>query len=573
MHQVSKAYAESMKSSLRERAYIRLTFGLINQEAQTNAEMVANDLTPYSSLNNMFGERVENVNYATLEENFLPVDGSMYFLPRDLSAYSIKDVGLVSNDLIVDNTFSVNVSLHIPPIDFKGLTIDFGDNCPSDFDIVTDGGQTVQVRGNTKGLFVTEEVFENTSGITLIVYAMKYPQNRLRIFSMQFGYGLTYRNDSVMSSSLESYISPIGEELPQIDFTVTVKNYNKYFDVDNPDSAIHFFETGQAMDIDYGYQLPDGEIEWVKGNHLLCAEWEADDHTATIRCQDVFRNMDTEFNLGVYSASGKSFYDLAVEVLTVGGVEEYQLDNRLKSLYTKNPIPRVKCKEALQIIANACRCTLSQSREGVVEIKADGDVTDFVMEKMDMTTHPKAIKTEVVKEVVIPCYSYQTGGEDERLLEEEVTVSAGESVTFYLNDASYGYTPTAGTVVASGCYYVTLQFSSSGTYKVEVRGHRYKITERQVAVTLRERGKSVRWENPLVSDMEVASELAQWMAGYYTASVEYEYSTRGNPEIDASDVIYQENEFREGMQVMVYRTKLNFNQAFSGEISARRLGV
>ena len=37
MQKVSKAYKESMKSSLRERAYIMISFGLLNQEAQAKA--------------------------------------------------------------------------------------------------------------------------------------------------------------------------------------------------------------------------------------------------------------------------------------------------------------------------------------------------------------------------------------------------------------------------------------------------------------------------------------------------------------------------------------------------------
>ena len=39
MQKVSKAYKESMKSSLRERAYIMVSFGLINQEAQSKAKI------------------------------------------------------------------------------------------------------------------------------------------------------------------------------------------------------------------------------------------------------------------------------------------------------------------------------------------------------------------------------------------------------------------------------------------------------------------------------------------------------------------------------------------------------
>ena len=50
--------------------------------------------------------------------------------------------------------------------------------------------------------------------------------------------------------------------------------------------------------------------------------------------------------------------------------DSYYIDPRLKNLYTKNPIPRVPYREALQIIANACRCVLSQTRDGKPKIKS-----------------------------------------------------------------------------------------------------------------------------------------------------------------------------------------------------------
>ena len=125
------------------------------------------------------------------------------------------------------------------------------------------------------------------------------------------------------------------------------------------------------MQIHYGYQLPDSdEIEWIIGNNLLCSEWESDDYTATIRCQDIFRNMDSEFYKGIYNRNGISYYDLAVAVLRDAGFTDYYIDPQLKNLYTKNPLPRVQHKEALQIIANACRCVLSQTRLGKIQIKS-----------------------------------------------------------------------------------------------------------------------------------------------------------------------------------------------------------
>lgn len=739
MQKVSKAYKESMKSSLRERAYIMISFGLVNQEAQAKAKVDNGSYAYYSNKDNIFGEHIDDTVYATLEEEFTKVDGSMFFLPRATEGGRYYDTGIVSDKLVSEARCEVVISLNTIATDFKGLTINFGENYPVDFDIVGSTGQTIEFRGNTKSKWSTEEVLENTTYIKLVFYKMKNPQSRLRIYSIMFGYGLVYYNDSVMSSALDSYVSPIGADVPQFDFSVTLKNYDHYFNVDNPNSAINYLETGQEMDIMYGYQTPGSDtIEWIQGNHLWCSEWESDDNTATIRCQDIFRNMDGEYVKGLYSAAGKSYYALAEEILKDAGISEYYIDPRLKKLYSNNPIPRVKYKEALQIIANACRCVLTQSRYGKVQIKSnfmpsasiatngeetysnaanvltdtpkveyatlagnytptDGtmfflprngkaalttgyvskeisgangtftknpvvtitmgairayyglklvfgtalpaaftirtykggepvneypvekdeinttsiilrdfddfdvmkieftktaepynrivlnyfslsDVVDFTMNRRDMTSSPKAIKQELIKEVIVPCYTYQENNREENLVYEDINVVAGEVETYYIQDPSYGYkvkldeVEGKATVVAWSNYFVTIKFNVTGSFKLEVQGYRYKIVEKYATVSLNARGKTVKWKNPLISNTTMANELAAWLADYYTAGIEYEYDTRGNPELDATDIVYQENEFHDGMRVNIYRHTVNFKQAFSGRVTARRIG-
>lgn len=739
MQKVSKAYKESMKSSLRERAYIMISFGLVNQEAQAKATVDNGSYAYYSNKDNIFGEHIDDTVYATLEEEFTKVDGSMFFLPRATEGGRYYDTGIVSDKLVSEARCEVVISLNTIATDFKGLTINFGENYPVDFDIVGSTGQTIEFRGNTKSKWSTEEVLENTTYIKLVFYKMKNPQSRLRIYSIMFGYGLVYYNDSVMSSALDSYVSPIGADVPQFDFSVTLKNYDHYFNVDNPNSAINYLETGQEMDIMYGYQTPGSDtIEWIQGNHLWCSEWESDDNTATIRCQDIFRNMDGEYVKGLYSAAGKSYYALAEEILKDAGISEYYIDPRLKKLYSNNPIPRVKYKEALQIIANACRCVLTQSRDGKVQIKSnfmpsasiatngeetysnaanvltdtpkveyatlagnytptDGtmfflprngkaalttgyvskeisgangtftknpvvtitmeairayyglklvfgtalpaaftirtykggepvneypvekdeinttsiilrdfddfdvmkieftktaepynrivlnyfslsDVVDFTMNRRDMTSSPKAIKQELIKEVIVPCYTYQENNREENLVYEDIDVVAGEVETYYIQDPSYGYkvkldeVEGKATVVAWSNYFVTIKFNVTGSFKLEVQGYLYKIVEKYATVSLNARGKTVKWKNPLISNTTMANELAAWLADYYTAGIEYEYDTRGNPELDATDIVYQENEFHDGMRVNIYRHTVNFKQAFSGRVTARRIG-
>jgi hypothetical protein len=716
-----------------------ISFGLVNQEAQAKATVDNGSYAYYSNKDNIFGEHIDDTVYATLEEEFTKVDGSMFFLPRATEGGRYYDTGIVSDKLVSEARCEVVISLNTIATDFKGLTINFGENYPVDFDIVGSTGQTIEFRGNTKSKWSTEEVLENTTYIKLVFYKMKNPQSRLRIYSIMFGYGLVYYNDSVMSSALDSYVSPIGADVPQFDFSVTLKNYDHYFNVDNPNSAINYLETGQEMDIMYGYQTPGSDtIEWIQGNHLWCSEWESDDNTATIRCQDIFRNMDGEYVKGLYSATGKSYYALAEEILKDAGISEYYIDPRLKKLYSNNPIPRVKYKEALQIIANACRCVLTQSRDGKVQIKSnfmpsasiatngeetysnaanvltdtpkveyatlagnytptDGtmfflprngkaalttgyvskeisgangtftknpvvtitmeairayyglklvfgtalpaaftirtykggepvneypvekdeinitsiilrdfddfdvmkieftktaepynrivlnyfslsDIVDFTMNRRDMTSSPKAIKQELIKEVIVPCYTYQENNREENLVYEDIDVVAGEVETYYIQDPSYGYkvkldeVEGKATVVAWSNYFITIKFNVTGSFKLEVQGYRYKIVEKYATVSLNARGKTVKWKNPLISNTTMANELAAWLADYYTAGIEYEYDTRGNPELDATDIVYQENEFHDGMRVNIYRHTVNFKQAFSGRVTARRIG-
>ena len=128
MQKVSTAYKQSMKSSLRERAYIMVSFGLVNQEAQAKATVSDGDDIYYSNNKNLLGEHGEDTIYATMEENFTRVDGSMFFLPRQEQADRYYDTGLISRQLISDAQYELTINLNTIVMDFKGLTIHFGEN-------------------------------------------------------------------------------------------------------------------------------------------------------------------------------------------------------------------------------------------------------------------------------------------------------------------------------------------------------------------------------------------------------------------------------------------------------------
>ena len=66
--------------------------------------------------------------------------------------------------------------------------------------------------------------------------------------------------------------------------------------------------------------------------------------------------------------------------------------------------------------------------------------------------------------------------------------------------------------------------------------------------------------------------LAEWIKDDYTSGAEYEYATRGNPELDATDILYQENDYHKDMKVVISKHIIEFGTGLSGQITARRKG-
>lgn len=82
--------------------------------------------------------------------------------------------------------------------------------------------------------------------------------------------------------------------------------------------------------------------------------------------------MTGKYHKGTYHPNGISLYALAEDVLTDAEVDprEYFIDPYLKKVTVQNPIPIVKHTEALQMIANAGRCIMTQDRRKKITLRS-----------------------------------------------------------------------------------------------------------------------------------------------------------------------------------------------------------
>ena len=234
-------------------------------------------VTYFSNIEKPFQSYAVDRVYATSEQDFTKVDGSMYFLPKQSSGISYYNNGIVTNQLLGSIYISFNKILGL---DIKGLTIDFGEYYPVDFSIENDS-VTRYYTDNNKRYFVTEDVFDGTSYLIIKPTKMVNGQGRLRIYQFFCGIVNSFSNLEVKSFNSKEYVSSITDTIPSTDMSLTVDNQNLYYSPDNPESALAYFEIGQEMKVSFGYDvLGDGNIEWLPETTAYLKTWTANDKEA-----------------------------------------------------------------------------------------------------------------------------------------------------------------------------------------------------------------------------------------------------------------------------------------------------
>lgn len=363
MISVSNKYKEVMSRPIRNRAYLSVGIGVINQNAQEDG--VASGAFEYWSHGNVFNSNQSKVEYATLEENYMKADGEMLFVPENNDFLQLQNSGIVTSDFLgaVRIDFSEVFAI-------KGLTLVFGSAHPTEF-VVETSQKTLTYTNNAES-FVTNDVLGDTDYILIKPLSMVGGQQRFRLKSVLMGVGLQYSNAQTKSFNHSDFVSTISEELPSESTTFSFYDENGLFDVDDESSFIDFLETMQQITVSFGLELDDGSVEWhqVATNYLK--DWKSQKGVVSITATDRLSQMEDEYSLGnkIYT---RTAYEEAESIFADAGLQpdEYFIDDYLQDVVLNNPMPIGSHKECLQLLANACRCILKQNENGRIMIQAN----------------------------------------------------------------------------------------------------------------------------------------------------------------------------------------------------------
>ncbi len=693
MRNASSEYKKIMDRNIRNRAYVSVGLGVVNQMAQKGAK-VTSGCVPWCNSDSIFSNNSDAKIYATMEENFFKMDGSMCFLPeqysQQYSACAITEDILGAIRIDFDDFYSL-----------KGLTIDFGDPYPTEF--IVDSADISISYTNTETNFITEDEFGDTNYIIITPISMKGGKQRLRIYSISFGIGLMFSNSDVKDITVNDSVSTISSELPSQTVNINLYDKNNLFNVDSGNSYIEYLESMQNVTMSFGIELDDGTIEWSKYATLYLSNWDSVKGILSINASDRISFMEDEYTTGnkIYE---RTAYDEAASILTDAGLNEseYILDDYLKDTVLNNPMPALAHRECLQLLANACRCVLFQDEEGRVVIKANfanvlgpEDIeietngvadwsnpeniiygTEYVYAdmtknffKMDgsmffLPENNSYLSTSYVskqisnslglfgKEILCPSDAVfpsdslypisEVSVESDTYEDPKITIKLTAAYTYYgltikfdgnppkkMEIVTYNGDELIQTTVHEGMTQITtltqefsnfdkmvIKFTEAEpynrvlvneiafgelteyvlkrdlmlenphgyveprtksvsvrifSYELDENGEPYEISDNVYAKRILGKvGKNRICENQLISTEEHAVQVAEWLGNYFANNISYEVSYRGEPRIQAADIIKMESEVVNNLQVEVVGQTLKFNGSFSGNLELRR---
>lgn len=363
MISVSNKYKEIMSRPVRNRAFISVGIGIINQNAQASGK--ANGNFAYWSYGSIFDANQSRIEYATLEENFMKTDGNMIFMPENDELMQLQYNGVTTDALLG------TVRIDFPQIyAVKGITLVFSSAYPTSFTLQT--AEKTLTYSNNSEKFETNDVLGDTNYILITPLSMSGGQQRFRIKSVLIGVGLQYYNQQTKSFSLDEYVSPISEDLPSENMSYSFYDEENYFNVDDESSFVGFLETLQKITVSFGLELDNGDVEWRQIATQYLKDWKSQKDTVSLSATDRLSQMEDEYTLAnrIYE---RTAYTEAQNIFSDAGLEpdEYYIDEYLQDITLNNPMPVGTHKECLQILANACRCIIRQDENGIINILAN----------------------------------------------------------------------------------------------------------------------------------------------------------------------------------------------------------
>jgi hypothetical protein len=545
MVNVSQAFKDNVYSTSRK-TNARVTFEIIDPSAYNNTIAVSEQAL-FSRENQISNrERRMTYKYGTMEQNRWLMDGSFVFPPPEDEIYNKVEVGWWSEQIgDSDGVFATPPTTTITfdeIVSSLGLTITFDNltgETAKDFDLFVydDTGVVInQIKyvNNSLAVVVVDKALDNYRKVSLVVNQWSEPYHRATISEIDFGVTKEYTGEELISCKVIEEMDLLSSTMPSNEFSFTIDNRDRSFNLINPEGFYRFIQTGQEVNIYIGLKINEEDIETDVFEEILLGtfyltEWKSDlgALTTTFTARDITNTLE-EIPDYTNPLVNPNLYDLAVDILTYSGIPVFEIDENLRNIPSRGFTEPINPRIALQHIAIASRSAIYQNREGTVIIKH--------FEPLEASTGymvfagPDEFAGQTTPEVYVN-YAFYAIDFDNLFAEPEIVLeSSVKSLTFVIP--------------------IDLETKEEVTFENPDPNAR--------------KGVSYKYENPLIITTAQAQEIAEWMFLEYDFDAKYTAVWRQNPAFEIGDAVAIEDIYGGMKKVRITKQEFNFQGYLDG---------
>lgn len=589
----SKNMIEQLKKPKRNLGFLKVKFNIVDPE--TNPDLSSNSEEIFSDLDNIKETTIpQSKNYATLEKNFWllndsqPIYGSEELEQTYVSSYMSDKNCLFSDKACITLTSSVYLTTLGLTMVFDSIDKNYAKKLKvkayRDSTIIMDKDYTLSSYSD-RLIFADNEELVRWNKIEIYFIESSLPYRRIRVNQLLFGIMETYTDENLISAESKEKTTMINSELPTHTFKFTIDNMNKLFNPDNPQGWYRYILQQQPISYEWGYQLDDGTIEWILGGKmLLTGSVEVGENQVSFSTTSLINYLTKVYKKGVYNSSGRSLYDLAVDVLEDSNIDssQYNLWSGLKSIKTDAPLPKLEARQLLQIIATTGNCILFTNRENVINIQPfnyvlnpDGMSYDFI------TSNPVVkVQSELHNTIIYINHYSKEDNVSELFKNESLEITGTKTIEIEYDLATdISATITGGTIVNANYYgrYAILKITNTGedTISLKVSGKKINNSQTIDSKQFNDDGENIEYKNDLITQMVESSKetkLKDFIGNWYNNRNIYSFENRGDIVKDTREIIPIETDFSNSLIGYLVENNINYDGAWSGNSVVVKVG-
>lgn len=589
----SKNMIEQLKKPKRNLGFLKVKFNIVDPE--TNPDLSSNSEEIFSDLDNIKETTIpQSKNYATLEKNFWllndsqPIYGSEELEQTYVSSYMSDKNCLFSDKACITLTSSVYLTTLGLTMVFDSIDKNYAKKLKvkayRDSTMIMDKDYTLSSYSD-RLIFADNEELVRWNKIEIYFIESSLPYRRIRVNQLLFGIMETYTDENLISAESKEKTIMINSELPTHTFKFTIDNMNKLFNPDNPQGWYRYILQQQPISYEWGYQLDDGTIEWILGGKmLLTGSVEVGENQVSFSTTSLINYLTKVYKKGVYNSSGRSLYDLAVDVLEDSNIDssQYNLWSGLKSIKTDAPLPKLEARQLLQIIATTGNCILFTNRENVINIQPfnyvlnpDGMSYDFI------TSNPVVkVQSELHNTIIYINHYSKEDNVSELFKNESLEIAGTKTIEIEYDLATdISATITGGTIVNANYYgrYAILKITNTGedTISLKVSGKKINNSQTIDSKQFNDDGENIEYKNDLITQMVESSKetkLKDFIGNWYNNRNIYSFENRGDIVKDTREIIPIETDFSNSLIGYLVENNINYDGAWSGNSVVVKVG-